>query len=230
MAIVPIQRRGERIGAVTVASVEPRTFTPLELERVEAMADLLSVSLANAELFETHAAGGVALSHAVPRGAGRGAHGAAGTGRIREANDAVRDVFGLGAASGGRTHARRLLVARGSTARLEQALGATLRRRAGAARGAYHRRRRHARASSRWRRAGCREADPPSALLVGRDMTHEREMRVRLMESDRLAAVGELVAGVAHEVNNPLSSISAFAQLLLRDGGLTAAAARLASR
>jgi two-component system NtrC family sensor kinase len=67
------------------------------------------------------------------------------------------------------------------------------------------------------------EADPPSVLVVGRDITTDREMRGRMMESDRLAAVGELVAGVAHEVNNPLSSISAFAQLLLRDGGLTPA-------
>ncbi|MDQ3997210.1 MAG: GAF domain-containing protein, partial [Gemmatimonadota bacterium] len=52
-AVIPIVRRGECIGAVTLSSLEPREFLPAELERVEAMADLLSVALSNAELVET---------------------------------------------------------------------------------------------------------------------------------------------------------------------------------
>jgi two-component system, NtrC family, sensor kinase len=142
------------------------------------------------------------------------------TGRVREANDAVREVFGL---EPHQMVGRQLLDTVVSDDRpiLEDALGRAF---AGQpARVEVHiltpdgHSRVIALAASR-----LPEADPPSALLVGRDMTHERELRVRLMESDRLAAVGELVAGVAHEVNNPLSSISAFAQLLLRDSGLTA--------
>jgi signal transduction histidine kinase len=39
----------------------------------------------------------------------------------------------------------------------------------------------------------------------------------RLALADRLAAIGQLAGGVAHEINNPLSGILAFAQLLLRD-------------
>jgi two-component system NtrC family sensor kinase len=48
-----------------------------------------------------------------------------------------------------------------------------------------------------------------------RDITEELRLRSQLIHSERLSAVGQLVSGVAHELNNPLQSILGFTELLI---------------
>ena len=53
------------------------------------------------------------------------------------------------------------------------------------------------------------------ALGVVRDTTEEKVLAEQLLQQEKLAAVGQLVSGVAHELNNPLAGVMAFSQLLL---------------
>jgi two-component system, NtrC family, sensor kinase len=54
-------------------------------------------------------------------------------------------------------------------------------------------------------------------LFSARDMTEERAQEAQLRRAERLASVAPLLSGVCHELNNPLTSIKSFAELLLLD-------------
>jgi len=51
-------------------------------------------------------------------------------------------------------------------------------------------------------------------LVSFEDVTHEKEMEIKLRLSERLVALGEMASGIAHELNQPLNGISAYIQLL----------------
>jgi two-component system NtrC family sensor kinase len=54
-----------------------------------------------------------------------------------------------------------------------------------------------------------------AGLISFTDITKQKRQSEQLMLADRLASIGELAAGAAHELNNPLTSVIGFSQLLM---------------
>jgi two-component system NtrC family sensor kinase len=52
-------------------------------------------------------------------------------------------------------------------------------------------------------------------LEIYRDVTSQRLVQGKLLQTEKMAGLGQLVAGIAHELNNPLTSILGYSQLLL---------------
>ena len=65
------------------------------------------------------------------------------------------------------------------------------------------------------------QLDPGGEVLgyegIIKDITQRRNMEQQLLQADKLASLGQLSAGVAHEINNPLGLILGYTQLMLRE-------------
>ena len=63
---------------------------------------------------------------------------------------------------------------------------------------------------------GASDESGPGVLLIIDDVSEQADQRNRMVANSRLVAVGEMAAGVAHELNNPLTAVLGFSQLALK--------------
>lgn len=62
------------------------------------------------------------------------------------------------------------------------------------------------------------QGDVDGVIAIGRDLTELHDLESQVVQAKKLATLGQLAAGVVHELNNPLTSISVYAEYLFKKG------------
>ena len=68
--------------------------------------------------------------------------------------------------------------------------------------------------------SSCRIGGKQIYTAIVLDITERKQLQEKLIQSEKMAAIGQLISGVTHEVNNPLAVVLGYSEMLLMDEGL----------